>query len=423
MSPDDGTPAVRLRVGTATDVGRHRTSNEDAFLSDDARRLYAVADGMGGHRAGEVASSTALESLDVTVGDGTDLAAAIEEANAAVWRKALDNPEMRGMGTTLTAVRIDGATALVGHVGDSRAYLMRDGALTRVTDDHSLVEQLVREGRLTPEEAATHPQRSVITRALGVDDAVEVDTYSIDLHTADRLLLCSDGLTSMISDEAISRLLRRARDPQQAAQALVDAANQAGGDDNITVVVVDVLDAGDDEAALAASRALAGEPVPDEATGQWEHLADAPTAEAPLSRAERRKGRKRRSSVATLRRIAVYTMPVLVVLGIAAGVTGRYARGGYFLDADAHGRVVLMKGRPGGFLIWGETLEEKTTLRVAELDQLHRADVADHKDFSSLASARGYLGRVERDLTPTTTTAPAVAVPATPNAPATTLAP
>jgi protein phosphatase len=247
---------MRFAVGAVTDVGRERSGNEDRFLVDEDRHLYAVADGMGGHRAGEVASATAIETLQDAYRAGRALDEAMEEANSAVFAKASSNAEMRGMGTTLTAVAlVDDRTALLGHVGDSRAYLMRDGDVTQVTDDHSLVEQLVREGRLSPEEAARHPQRAIITRALGVDPDVEVDTYRIDLRPGDRILLCSDGLTNMVDDRTIAGLLRRQRDPQQAAKALVDAANRAGGDDNITCVVVDVL--GDIVAeGMAASTAL-----------------------------------------------------------------------------------------------------------------------------------------------------------------------
>ncbi|HVW33493.1 MAG TPA: Stp1/IreP family PP2C-type Ser/Thr phosphatase, partial [Acidimicrobiia bacterium] len=231
---------MRFAAGARTDVGRGRPENEDSVLVDPERRLYAVADGMGGHRAGEVASATAIETLQDAYRRGEALDRAVVSANAAVFAKAADDVALRGMGTTMTALAVEAdGTALFGHVGDSRAYLMRDGAVSQVTVDHSLVEQLVREGRLSPEEAAHHPQRAIITRALGVDAAVEVDTYRVDLQPGDRLLLCSDGLTNMLPDDTIAGALRRHADPQEAADALVDMANQAGGDDNITVVVLD----------------------------------------------------------------------------------------------------------------------------------------------------------------------------------------
>jgi PPM family protein phosphatase len=229
---------MRFAHGDRTDVGRGRPENEDSILVDPDGGLYAVADGMGGHRAGEVASATAIEALKAAYLGGQRVDQAVAAANAAVFAKAAEDAALRGMGTTLTAVALQNSTAVLGHVGDSRAYLMRDGAVTQVTDDHSLVEQLVREGRLTPEEAQKHPQRAIITRALGVDPNVEVDTYRVDLKPGDRLLICSDGLTNMLSDDTIAQTLRRHADPQQAADTLVDMANQAGGDDNITVVLV-----------------------------------------------------------------------------------------------------------------------------------------------------------------------------------------
>ncbi|MGH9036972.1 MAG: Stp1/IreP family PP2C-type Ser/Thr phosphatase, partial [Acidimicrobiia bacterium] len=233
---------MRIAVGARTDVGRGRPANEDTFLVDHDDRLYAVADGMGGHRAGEVASATAIDALQAAFADGAPLDQAVGEANAAVFAKASANLDMRGMGTTLTAAALlDDHRVLLGHVGDSRAYLMRGGGVTQITEDHSLVEQLVREGRLSPEEAASHPQKAIITRALGIDPEVEVDTYPVDLRPGDRLLLCSDGLTNMLADTAIAGVLRRQSDPQAAAEQLVDLAYEAGGDDNITVVVIDAL--------------------------------------------------------------------------------------------------------------------------------------------------------------------------------------
>ena len=211
---------MRLTTGAATDVGRVREGNEDAYLVDDAMGLVAVADGMGGHRAGEVASATALEALRSAITHGRPLRESMQDANEAVFTKSLTDAELRGMGTTLTAATlVTGGTVLVGHVGDSRAYLLHDGELRQVTVDHSLVEELVREGRLTADEAAVHPQRSIITRALGVDASVEVDVYPVELAPGDRLLLCSDGLTGMVQAETIAGTLRREEDPARAAAA------------------------------------------------------------------------------------------------------------------------------------------------------------------------------------------------------------
>ena len=185
---------MRLGAGFATDQGQLRDNNEDAFLVDDERALFAVADGMGGHRGGEVASRTAIESLRASIASGMPVNVAIERANTAVIDRAAGDSELQGMGTTMTAVLpAGGHQLLIGHVGDSRAYLVHEGNLRRVTEDHSLVEELVREGRLTPEQAESHPQRAIITRALGIDTDVDVDLYTIDVDPGDRLIVCSDG--------------------------------------------------------------------------------------------------------------------------------------------------------------------------------------------------------------------------------------
>ena len=229
-------------MGAATDVGRVRDGNEDAYLVDDAMGLVAVADGMGGHRAGEVASATALEALRAAITGGRPLRESIEDANEAVYTKSLTDTSLRGMGTTLTAgTLVAGDTVLVGHVGDSRAYLLHDGELRQVTDDHSLVEELVREGRLTADEAAVHPQRSIITRALGVDASVEVDVYPVELVPGDRLLLCSDGLTGMVPEDEILRVVTESENVEAACQQLIDEANERGGLDNITAILVKTI--------------------------------------------------------------------------------------------------------------------------------------------------------------------------------------
>ncbi|MDQ4070760.1 MAG: Stp1/IreP family PP2C-type Ser/Thr phosphatase, partial [Actinomycetota bacterium] len=237
-----------LRAGAATDVGQVRQINEDRYLADE--RLFAVADGVGGHQAGEVASQTAVDTLLKTFEEGEQttegLIAAVEAANHAVWQLAQGSREKRGMGTTLTAlalVRENGEEQLaLANVGDSRTYLLQQGDLIQLTEDHSLVEELVRDGKLSPDEAQTHPQRSIITRALGMEPEIEVDSWEIIPFQGDRILLCSDGLTNELSDERIASTLRQLADPQEAARDLVRQARAAGGSDNITVVVVDVVD-------------------------------------------------------------------------------------------------------------------------------------------------------------------------------------
>ena len=226
-----------------SDVGRVRVGNEDALLIGST--VFAVADGMGGHQAGEVASAAALEPLGLLdgrpFGDPARAIAALTEAvtaaNAEVVLRSRTDPELEGMGTTLTAVLIEGSDAHLVHVGDSRAYLARGGRLTQLTADHTLVQALIDEGRLRPDQVATHPHRSVITRAVGVAAQVEVDGLHVRLEDGDVLLLCSDGLTGVVDDLTIGRLLAE-HGPQSAVDALVDAANAAGGPDNITVLTI-----------------------------------------------------------------------------------------------------------------------------------------------------------------------------------------
>jgi serine/threonine protein phosphatase PrpC len=243
-----------------SDVGRVRSGNEDALFV--GRTLFAVADGMGGHRAGEVASAAALGPLGPLDGRNfadsdaalTALTEAVTAANAEVSRQAKDDPDLEGMGTTLTAVHVDGRDAHVVHVGDSRAYLARGDRLVQLTDDHTLVQALIDQGRITRDDIATHPHRSVITRAIGVAPDVEVDAAHVTLHDGDRIVLCSDGLTGVVDDATIARTVRDLA-PAPAVDALIDAANAAGGPDNITVVIV-AIDGGHDPDATAPLPAI-----------------------------------------------------------------------------------------------------------------------------------------------------------------------
>lgn len=224
-----------------TDPGLTRTGNEDSLLLETP--LYAVADGMGGHRAGEIASRVALQALLAAApraADAKALARAVRAANRAVIESAAKSRTRSGMGTTLTAAMVDGTSIAIAHVGDSRAYLLHDGHLLRITEDHSMVADLVRQGSITEEDARFHPQRSVITRALGSDADMLADIYEVEGAPGDRLLLCTDGLSGMLSDDYIADLLSNEPDPGEAAARLVEAANRAGGYDNITVVVVDL---------------------------------------------------------------------------------------------------------------------------------------------------------------------------------------
>jgi serine/threonine protein phosphatase PrpC len=388
---------IKLVAAGVTDVGRVREGNEDGFLDESLRLgVVAVADGMGGHRAGEVASATALESLRAAVAAGRPLRDAIVDANDAVLEKSVSDQQLRGMGTTLTAGTLgtDG-NLVIGHVGDSRAYLFRGGELTQITDDHSLVEEMVRTGELTPEQAESHPQRSIITRALGIDPEVEVDVYPVQLGVGDRVLLCSDGLTTMVRSEDIAGILEREPDPGRAAQLLVDAANAAGGEDNITAVVVEAVE---DETALAA------EP---------EAAADDTSELAPRRKRRRRRGR-------TFLRVLLWVLPVLAVLALAFGALGWYARRTYFVGVDKS-RVTIFKGRPGGVLGWDPTVEKHSAIETSQLTPNELDDVKAKKTFSSRGGADDYVRRLDQAVkarTPPSTAPPASTVPPITAAPA-----
>jgi protein phosphatase len=255
---------LRIHGAGVSDVGRKRRSNEDSYTTSDDLRLYVVADGMGGHAAGEVASRLAVESIErhiaaaqpdlpPTVPSETSTLAledpslpvparrvlnAIRLANQEIVRSVRRDQSMRGMGTTVVLAYIQGKRAYIGSVGDSRAYLVRDGEIRQLTDDHTFVNEQVRAGTLTAQEARRHPARNILTRAVGSQEDIEADVIQEDLKPGDQILLCSDGLTTMVEDEDILDTLRGAGDPETGCKSLVDLANQRGGDDNITAVLI-----------------------------------------------------------------------------------------------------------------------------------------------------------------------------------------
>jgi len=258
------------RTAVVSDTGRRRRGNEDKYVCEPP--LFAVADGMGGAQAGEVASGLAAAVLNEAAPDGSSdergeerVARLIQEANRRVFQRSSEDESTSGMGTTMTVALVDGNTIAFGHVGDSRAYRVRGGELEQLTDDHSLVGELVRSGRLSPEEAESHPQRSVITRALGTEPDVDVDTFSVEAEPDDVYLICSDGLTDMVSPRELrSLLVAHASDLDSAARALVDAANAGGGEDNITVVLFQIAGAGDPDQTKQMPVAVAPEPEPED---------------------------------------------------------------------------------------------------------------------------------------------------------------
>jgi protein phosphatase len=387
---------VKIAAGFRTDVGRVRDGNEDSYVVDERLALFAVADGMGGHRGGEVASATAVEALRAAVASGRSIDAAVKAANTAVLERASRDSELTGMGTTMTAVvAFGGAALLVAHVGDSRAYLLRDGHLERRTEDHSLVEELVREGRLTPEQAESHPQRAIVTRALGVDEDIEVDLYTIDARVGDRVVVCSDGLTTMLREREVERIARGEPEPQRCAEKLVDAAVEAGGEDNVTVVVLDILEVDEpappDPEALAADAGTTPETPGAPAASATDDEEPRPVAAAPVQTKRRR-----------LAGLLFVIIPLLFIAAVAFGAIAWYDRHNWFFE-DQGGKVVLFRGRPDA-LLWNATAEEHPGVALRALTPQGRSAVERNRSFDSRRDAIAFLEAVTTTSTTTTTT-------------------
>ena len=373
-----------------TDVGRQRHTNEDNYY--DEPPLFAVADGMGGAQAGEVASEMAISEFVAARDTDAPAEAQLEQiaqaANRKIWDMAQSDSRHAGMGTTLTAAMLDGQSVAVGHVGDSRLYLYRDGQLERMTRDHSLVEEFVRQGKLTREQAEKHPQRSVITRALGPENSVEVDTFRIPAREGDVFLLCSDGLSGMVGDEDMAAILASAGSLEEKVTTLVDAANDNGGRDNITAVLFRLEDdgtgdprttartenyetiAGDERAPTAeqieAERRRIAEldtqaratttavqappesqdPVPAAAAG----AVDIPPRASPRMRAPQpQTGSPSRPRPAGRRRGRWLPRTILagvLIVGVAAGALVVATRSVYFVGTNDDGLVTLYRGLP-----------------------------------------------------------------------------
>jgi serine/threonine protein phosphatase PrpC len=400
---------VTLRVieqAWRSDVGRQRSVNEDDLVVRPP--FFAVADGMGGARAGEVASAMAADAFEGVSDSGepaeTQLARILRDANRRIYELAVSDESHRGMGTTLTAAKVHGDEISLAHVGDSRAYVLRDGRLEQLTSDHSLVAELERSGQLSPEAAEHHPQRSIITRALGPEPDVEVDTYTVTGRDGDLFLLCSDGLTSMISDEEVASILRSSDSLERKADALVLAANQSGGKDNITVVLFRLaadVDAGPDEQATIAgtlkaeevSAAAADAPTPTRAPTA---LRDAPADATVVRPPERRPApphRRRRRRVKTL-------VSVGVAVALLAGVVGglyALSRQVYFLGTNDAGLVTLYRGvpyeLPFGFDLYEEEYASGVPARA--IPARRRERVLDH-EWRGRADAVDLVRALER---------------------------
>ena len=366
--------SVRLEAGTATHTGRIRTSNQDAVgMVDD---LFVVADGMGGHRGGEVAAAEAVGVLMVGLerSDRAGLVAAVRAANRSILERAAVEPDLSGMGTTLCALAVvdslTGDDALAAaNIGDSRVYRFAAGCLDQVSDDHSLVADLVRAGEITAEEAAHHPQRNILTRALGIEADPLIDSWDLVPVHGDRYLLCSDGLFNELGDERLAEVLSEGS-VQEVADRLVDEAVDNGGHDNVTVLVAEVVagpeSRGTDRPAIPMARseqALRSSPVSENGPG---------VVRASLASAS-------------------------CILAAAVLVLGMYAHQGWFIGSD-DGDVAVFRGRPSGLLWFKPTLVEGGDLRVASLDEPTRIAVGETIVVGSLDEARrlieGFRGAV-----------------------------
>jgi serine/threonine protein phosphatase PrpC len=457
---------TRLRAAAATDPGRVRTSNQDLALV--VGNLIVVADGMGGHAGGEVAARTAVEALETAFANDSSADGLLEAAmtaNRAVYERAEREEALRGMGTTLTAAALmgdsypagPGRVALV-NVGDSRAYLLEEGRLRRLTEDHSLVEEMVRHGELTPEAALTHPHRHILTRALGIDPGVEIDSWLLAPPLNSRLLLCSDGLTNECTEDEIATVLGENADPASAAQHLVSRALEHGGNDNITVVVADFDDApnsGTDAQPLKTVGAttegrqplkhsgseagptvavprtppppkvappLAAPPAPraTKAPRAVRELSTRPRRERVRrerpSREDRRAARRSAEPIVTVR-VAFFTLVLLALLGGIAGFVIWFNRATYYVGL-ANGHIAIFEGRPGGFLWFKPTLVDQSALTTdsvlpANLPILRQGVLESSYDnargvVTSLGNEKSLLGFgtvTSTTLAPTTTTA------------------
>jgi serine/threonine protein phosphatase PrpC len=365
-----------------SDTGRQRHGNEDSYYA--RMPLYVIADGMGGAQSGEVASRIATEVFDEELGNESpeeQLAARAREANRRIYELAREDASHSGMGTTLTGAFVSGDEVSVVHVGDSRAYLFRDGELRRITRDHSLVEELRRRGQLTSEQASEHPQRSVITRALGPEPDVELDVHTHQARSGDVFLLCSDGLTDMVSEERLRAALIETPTLEAAVNRLVEEANAAGGRDNITVIAFRV---GGDEPPS---------PAPDETVVNLQAPTEPVEVEAPPTTATPSTPRRRRRP--GMRSIAVTLLVAAVLAGAAVGAVAGLHRV-YFVGSQ-DGLVTLYRGLPYDLPLGIHLYEKKyvSPVPVRALSTTERRRVLDHQ-LRSRADAASMIRRLER---------------------------
>lgn len=356
-----------VKWGASSDTGTLRVQNEDSFLAEE--KIFVVADGMGGHNAGEVASAMAIKMLAEAqangISDASQLAKVIEQINHSIFQAASNQTDQRGMGTTLAVLALtpnettNEISAAVANIGDSRTYLFRNDEFRQVSVDHSYVQDLVSEGLITREEARTHARRNIVTRALGIEPSVAVDTWTLPLITGDRYVLCSDGLVDEVTDEAIEKCVKQRIEPQKVADQLVALANANGGRDNITVIIVDVIADG------------ANSPVA--------------TTVSPKTKL------KKKSLVKKL----VLSGAIAITAVVAIVLLSSYLRSGYFVayeNSKSDARVLIYRGK--SFLWVSPTVEADSTLTRDDLSLGLAREIVAQPSFSSSADARDYVNQI-----------------------------
>ena len=395
------TPSSYFDLGFATDVGKIRKMNQDFLAVSDS--LFIVADGMGGHRGGEIASEIAVKKLFdkkrySTVQSFRDQ---VIEANTAVRAEAETNSQLDGMGTTLCGITMIEPSAgkaeklAVANIGDSRIYLLSQGQFSQVTEDHSLVEEMRREGKITEQEAENHPHRNIITRALGINTEATVDCWELPIHKDDRFLLCTDGLSNEVSAAEIRHTLEVVDNPQEAAEQLVSLANANGGNDNITVVIVDVKEGEASTTPSIISPISAS--TPDQSS---------PTSSSATSRSlgNRPEGATEwQTTPENIRKLIITALVTLLIVGL---FIGRYARDNYFVSFEQVGdtsiensQILIYQGRTSSILWFDPTIEERRPILGRDLDKRTIEEIRQKPQFETLEEASQYLDALQEEIT------------------------
>ncbi len=394
-------PSPFFDSGFATDVGKIRKMNQDFLAVSDS--LFIVADGMGGHRGGETASEIAAKKLFEqqrypTVQSFRDQ---VIEANTAVRTEAETNSELEGMGTTLCGITLvepftgNAGTLAVANIGDSRIYLLSQGQFSQITEDHSLVEEMRREGKITEQEAENHPHRNIITRALGIDVEASVDCWELPIHKDDRFLLCTDGLNNEVSTADIRQILETVDSPQEAAEQLVILANSNGGNDNITVVIIDVKKGEESPMPSTVS------PISVSTLNETSPFSFSATSRDFENRSEG--ATEWQTTPENIRKLLITALVMLLIIGL---FIGRYARNNYFVSFEQvddtsieNSQILLYQGRTSSILWFDPTIEQRRPILGRDLDERTIEEIKQKPQFETLQEASQYLDALQEEIT------------------------